>query len=93
MATLRAHVFILGLVQGVFFRDWTLRQAQGKQLTGWVKNLFDGRVEAVFEGKEEKVREMVKICHQGPPAAIVEKVEVEWEEATQEFPSFKILYG
>lgn len=86
----RAHVFISGRVQGVFFRDWTFREARQLGLTGWVKNLFDGRVEAVFEGEEEKVREIVEKCHQGPPAAVVEKVEVEWEEAEGKYTVFSI---
>lgn len=87
----RAHVYISGLVQGVFFRDWARCEAQSLSLGGWVKNLFDGRVEAVFEGEEVKIQEMVKRCHQGPPAAVVEKVEAEWGEATGEFPDFTII--
>lgn len=91
---IRVHIYIFGVVQGVFYRDWTRKNALELGLTGWVKNLFDGKVEAVFEGEEEKVREMVRRCHQGPPAALVEKVEVEWEESPPtgggEFKNFKI---
>lgn len=88
----RLHVYISGHVQGVFFREWTLRQTQGKQLTGWVKNLPDRRVEAVFEGSKNALEEMLKRCHGGSNAARVEKVEAIWEEATGEFKSFEIIY-
>lgn len=90
MELVRAHLFIKGRVQGVLFRDWTLREAQGKRLTGWVRNLTDGRVEAVFEGPREKVEEMVEKCREGPSAASVEHIDVFWEEATGEFKRFEI---
>ena len=77
---MRIHVFISGLVQGVFFRAHTRRKAFELGLSGWVRNLADGRVEAVFEGPKEQVEEMVSWCHQGPPASQVEKVEEEVEE-------------
>ena len=62
----RAHVRISGQVQGVFFRDSTRQKAEELGLAGWVKNLPDGRVEAVFEGPAEKVREMIRWCEEGP---------------------------
>lgn len=74
---MRVHLFIEGKVQGVFFRDSTRQQAEALGVSGWVRNLTDGRVEAVFEGPGDKVREMVAWCHRGPPMArvtgIVEK--------------------
>lgn len=87
----RAHVFIHGDVIKVGFRAWTLRQAQGLQLTGWVRNA-EGGVKAVFEGEEEKVKEMIERCHDGPEVAWVEKVDVVWEEASGEFEGFEIRY-
>ncbi len=88
----RAHVFISGRVQGVFFRDSTRRMAHRLGVTGWVKNLPDGRVEAVFEGDEEAVKKIVEWCHEGPPAARVDRVEVHYEPFTGEFETFKIRW-
>jgi len=87
----RAHVFIEGRVQAVSYRYWTLRQAQGLQLTGWVKNLTDGRVEAVFEGPKTMVSEMIKKCKSGPMLAGVKHIDVSWEKATGEFKGFEIF--
>ena len=74
----RAHVFVSGRVQGVFFRANTRENARERGVDGWVKNLEDGRVEAVFEGSEDAVEEMVEWCHTGSPAADVEDIEVEY---------------
>lgn len=87
----RAHVFIEGRVQGISYRYWTLRQAQGLQLTGWVRNLDDGRVEAVFEGQKKEVEQMVKKCKRGPMLAGVKHIDVVWEDATGEFKNFEIV--
>jgi len=88
----RAHVFVSGKVQGVYFRATTRDEARERGVTGWVKNLDDGRVEAVFEGEEDAVQEMVGFCHEGSSAARVEDVEVDREEATGEFDGFEIRY-
>ncbi|MFQ4141789.1 acylphosphatase [Chlorogloeopsis sp. ULAP02] len=77
---IRAHVFISGRVQGVGYRFATVDTASQLGLSGWVRNLPDGRVEAVFEGVREVVEEMIRWCHQGPPAAIVKDVVVEYAE-------------
>ncbi|MFN6517395.1 MAG: acylphosphatase [Nostoc sp. CreGUA01] len=77
---IRAHVFISGRVQGVGYRYATVDTATQLGLTGWVRNLPDNRVEAVFEGAREIVDEMVRWCHSGPPAAVVKEVAVEYEE-------------
>ncbi|WP_256390962.1 acylphosphatase [Natronoarchaeum rubrum] len=74
----RAHVFVSGRVQGVFYRANTRENARERGVDGWVKNLEDGRVEAVFEGPEDAVEEMVEWCHTGSPAADVEDIEVEY---------------
>lgn len=92
MEKIRIHVFISGFVQGVLFRNWTQRQAQELVLVGWVKNLPDGRVEAIFEGEKDRIEEMVKRCHKGPMAAKVEKIEVDWGKATGEYQVFSIKY-
>jgi acylphosphatase len=76
----RAHVFVTGRVQGVFFRATTRETAREEGVDGWVKNLDDGRVEAVFEGEEAVVEAMVEFCHEGSPQARVEDVDVEYEE-------------
>jgi len=90
MALVRAHLFITGRVQGVFFRACTRDEAQKRKLTGWVKNLYDGRVEAVFEGEEEAVQSMVSWCHRGPSHAVVTDVSVEIGEARGEYIVFDI---
>ncbi|MEM1575609.1 MAG: acylphosphatase [Nitrososphaerota archaeon] len=92
MEKARAHVFISGLVQGVFFRWNTKKMADKLQLSGWVRNLPDGRVEAIFEGDKESIEKMIEWCKKGPPEAIVEKVEIIWEEFKGEFKGFKIVY-
>jgi len=93
MAAVRAHVYISGEVQGVFFRAYTRDKARELELTGWVRNLYDGRVEAVFEGEKEKVEEMLRWCHEGSPYARVSDVEVHREAATGGYNSFDVRYG
>lgn len=88
----RAHVHVSGYVQGVFFRYATRRIASSRGVLGWVRNLRDGRVEAVFEGEKKDVEAMVDFCHGGPPGAVVKRVEVLWEEPTGEFKSFQVRY-
>jgi acylphosphatase len=88
----RAHVFISGRVQGVSFRWYTVNTAQRLGLTGWVRNLPDGRVEAVFEGPDEAVRQAVAWCQHGERPARVEDVEVTYGTATGEFTSFRVTY-
>jgi len=90
---IRAHVFIKGKVQGVFYRDWVLQKAKALGIVGWVKNIEDGRVEAVFEGPKEVVSQMVENCKEGSVLAKVEHVDALWEAATGEFSSFEIASG
>jgi len=77
---IRAHVFISGQVQGVGYRLSTVSEARRWGVNGWVRNLSDGRVEAVFEGDKTGVEEMINWCHQGPSAAVVKDVAVEYEK-------------
>jgi acylphosphatase len=88
----RVHVYISGRVQGVFFRAETQRAAQGFNITGWVRNLADGRVEAVLEGEDKNVDKMIAWCHKGPSAARVEEVLIEGKPYTGEFRDFNIKY-
>ena len=88
----QAHLFISGFVQGVFFRARTREMAQSLGLTGWVKNLPDGKVEAVFNGDKTDVEKAIDWCHHGPPEASVAGVEVSWQEPTEEFTSFTIRH-
>ncbi|MEM2147368.1 MAG: acylphosphatase [Candidatus Bathyarchaeia archaeon] len=88
----RAHVFVNGRVQGVFFRYETRREARKHGVKGWVRNLPDGRVEAVFEGEEETVKKLIEFCKSGPPGAKVVKVDVKWEDYAGEFKDFEIRY-
>jgi acylphosphatase len=86
----RAHVRVSGQVQGVFFRDSTREKAEELDLAGWVKNLPDGQVEAVFEGPSDKVREMVRWCEEGPRHASVENVDADFESAGEDLEGFEV---
>lgn len=86
----RAHVFVSGKVQGVYFRQNTLQAANSRGIFGWVRNLPDGRVEAIFEGDEVAVRKIVEWCRTGPPAARVDSLDATSEKYTGEFSSFSI---
>lgn len=86
----RAHVRISGLVQGVFFRDSTRQKAEDLTLAGWVKNLPDGRVEAVFEGPPDRVREMLRWCEEGPRQASVENVDTDIEDPAGDLSGFEV---
>jgi acylphosphatase len=76
----RAHVYVSGTVQGVYFRATTRDRARDQGVDGWVRNLEDGRVEAVFEGSEADVERLVEFCHEGSEAAHVADVEVSYEQ-------------
>ncbi len=86
----QVHLYISGRVQGVFFRHHTHKKATALKLTGWVRNLSDGRVEVFAEGPSDKLEELINWCHQGPPAADVEKVDVEWLEEGPQYGDFRI---
>jgi acylphosphatase len=88
----RAHVFISGKVQGVYYRSYAEDAARRLGIRGWIRNLRDGRVEAVFEGEDEAVEEMIRWCWQGSPMSRVDEVEVEWEPYRGEFQDFSIRY-
>lgn len=86
----RARVLFFGKVQGVFFRDNTRRKAQEMGITGWVRNLRDGSVEAVMEASFEEVEELIDWCKSSQPYARVTETKVSWEDYTGEFSDFAI---
>lgn len=88
----RVQVLISGRVQGVFYRAYTRDQAVARGLTGWVRNLPDGRVAAVIEGDKDKIESLLAWCRQGPPYARVEEVLTEWQPYQGEFSDFRIRY-
>ncbi len=92
MVMKRVNVFVTGKVQGVFFRAETKSKADSLNLTGWVRNLRDGRVEAVFEGEKERIDAMIEWCSQGPPYASVINIDLVEELYTGEFEDFRIKY-
>ena len=85
--TASVRVQIYGKVQGVWYRAWTVREAEARQLRGWVRNRSDGSVEALFAGDATAVRAMVEACRTGPPAAQVERIE-EWSETWPDHNGF-----
>ncbi|MBM3200234.1 acylphosphatase [Candidatus Woesearchaeota archaeon] len=87
----RVHVWVSGNVQGVFFRAYTRMKAHELGIKGWVKNLPDDKVEAVFEGDDESIIMMIEFCKKGPEGATVTNVRVKEEKHTGEFDSFNIL--
>ena len=88
----RAHVKFMGRVQGVFFRANTLEKARESGLFGWVRNLRDGSVEAVFEGEEESIKNVIEWCGKRQPHARVDDIEVRWGKPTDEFDDFEIRH-
>jgi acylphosphatase len=89
---IRAHLYISGYVQGVAYRYSAIRTAQRLGVTGWVKNLRDRRVEAVIEGEQAQVEQMIEWCRQGPPAASVSWVEVSYSSYQGTFMSFELAW-
>jgi acylphosphatase len=88
----RVHVFVSGRVQGVFFRAETADMADRLGLAGWVRNLPDGRVEALFEGEKEDVEKALDFCRRGPPGARVQSLDLKWEDWKGEFQGFRVAY-
>ena len=88
----RLHIFVSGMVQGVFFRQSTTIEAKEFSIKGWVRNLRDGRVELVCEGSEDSLNKMIAWCEKGPKGAFVDSVDTRWEEFKGEFNNFQIVY-
>ena len=92
MERVRARVIIEGRVQGVFYRHHTQEMAFRLEVKGWVKNRRDGGVEAIFEGDQERVDQIIQWCRRGPSEARVKNVSVTWENYTGEFDEFFVTY-
>lgn len=90
MEQARAHVIVRGKVQGVFFRAMAQDYGRSLGLTGWIRNLPDGNLEALFEGPRDRVEDMVAWCRQGPPHARVDGLDLAWEAATGEFKTLRV---
>jgi acylphosphatase len=91
-ALARLSAVVFGRVQGVFFRDFTRRQALLLSLTGYVRNLPDGTVEAVAEGTREALKKLLEQIKVGPPGAQVDRVDLRWEEHSGEFEHFEVRF-
>jgi len=92
MTRTRAHLFISGMVQGVCYRAYARDAAKQFGLVGWVRNLRNGKVEAVVEGPREIVERFISWCHEGPRYANVSDVNVEWERPSGEFKDLDISF-
>jgi acylphosphatase len=86
------HVIVTGRVQGVFFRARTKTMAESLNLTGWVRNLPDGSVEAIFEGRNEDIQAMVEWCKKGPSYAVVEDVQTSDKPFSGKYDRFSVRY-
>ena len=92
MSTIRKRVLISGIVQGVFFRAYTRDSARKAGVSGWVRNLPDGRVEAAFEGHSDRVQEVVDWCWKGSPGSRVDRVDIIDESPKGESGDFAISH-
>lgn len=88
---MQAHIFVLGFVQGVGYRQFVKSRAEKLGLTGWVTNLPDGRVEAVFQGEKDQLSQMVEICKKGPFLSEIKSVDINYEPETALFDDIKII--
>jgi acylphosphatase len=88
----RAHIFISGHVQGIGFRWWVRRLAQDLQLSGWVRNLSDGRVEVIAEGEKKKLTKLIELIKKGPEFSKVDEVGVSWKKSSGDFEKFEIIF-
>ncbi len=86
----RAHIFVLGVVQGVYYRQFTKIKAKSFGLIGWVKNLFDGRVEIMCEGEKGLILDFIKELRIGPLSASVVGTQIDWQEYKGEFEDFEV---
>ena len=86
----RLHALVEGMVQGVGFRYFVTIYAEELQLTGWVRNLWDGRVEVVAEGPRNALESLLRHLQEGPRGAQVANVEATWQVATNEFNNFRV---
>lgn len=92
MKKARVHLIIHGYVQGVFYRASTHATALKLGLTGWVRNLPNGDVEAVFEGPADNLQKAIEWCQEGPRGARVTRIDQKWDEFSGEFSGFEVNY-
>ena len=88
----KVHIIVHGHVQGVFFRHYTKKTALILGLKGYTRNMPNGTVEVIAEGPENKIKELIEFCKKGPEAAMVEKIDVKFEKASNEFKGFSVRY-
>lgn len=88
----RVHLFIEGRVQGVCYRAFTRDVAERLGINGWVKNLYDSRVEVIFEGSSNLLEKAVNECRKGPPGSLVKEIDILREEYSGELKGFEIKY-
>jgi acylphosphatase len=88
----RARCLFRGLVQGVCFRAYTQRFALQAGVSGWVRNLYSGDVEAVFQGEKDRVEEAIRMCREEQPHARVSSVDISWEDPGKETEGFRIVH-
>jgi acylphosphatase len=91
--TAQIHVIVSGRVQGVAFRYFAENRANELGLTGWIRNLYDGRVEVLAEGERVGLERLLDLLREGPRMARVEELDVEWREYTGAFPDFRISFS
>ncbi len=92
MELARVHIFVSGKVQGAWYREGTKKEANKLKVFGWIKNLEDGRVEALLEGEKESLEKMLVWAKRGSFWSKVENIEISWEEHKKDFQDFKIVY-
>ena len=86
----RLHILIKGHVQGVGFRAFVLEQALHLELSGWVRNTWDGQVEVLAEGKRSALDTLYSVLEPGPRGSLVESLNPEWTDGTGEFDCFRV---
>jgi acylphosphatase len=86
----QAHLIISGYVQGVWYRKFVKTNAVKLGITGWVRNITNGKVEAIIQGEEKPIEQLIKMCRVGPQFAEVKNVDVEWEVVEEKFEEFVI---
>ncbi len=91
MEGVSVHIYVYGLVQGVYFRQSLKKMALKQNVFGWTRNLADGRVEAVLQGRKEDVEKVIAWSKQGPSRARVKKVQEEWDFAAPKYEKFNII--
>ena len=91
MNAVRAHLYVSGVVQGVFYRATARDEAIARNMVGWVRNTGDGKVEILLEGVKENVDDMIKWCYKGPPSSKVTDIKIEWDKAKYDISDFKII--